>query len=308
MFDLQGDETAMIYSPSAREIAIALQRDARLVFDLVSYWLSKALSNSHGEVSFVRELVTVTDGESILLSETSISVSSTMLHQKPYVVFDMNGVRERCELADLLVVVTYQEGKHVVERKSILYQAKVQYADDEYEEGTWNVQANQQYCLARFPEMWPARSRNMKKPMEIWKVSPRTLDLGCYLLLTRNRMDNTWRFDSRDLLPYALAPSATAMSSSAGARWVDHGYTYHAANRFTNHILFETGEPHNAEVDKFIAAVLSAAGTSELQPPTTCYISKNYNHDGTPIYDDKEKDKGGFGFIQVTVQAHKGKE
>lgn len=291
----------MLFTPSSRKLATALQREAGQVANYVHRWFEEALAKSSGEVPFVRELVAASNGDSLTLGNVAINVSSAMLHQKPYVVFEMNGERERCELADLLVVVTYQKDAGVVERKSILYQAKVQYAKNEYEEGSWEIQKNQQYCLAQFPEMWPSHSRCGPKPANTWNVSPRTLDLGCYLLLTRDKTRFSWRRSLHPLF-YVLAPSATALTSMAGGKWRDGGYSYDGTNRFVNHVLFESGEPHSSEVDRFIDGVIAAAGGAALHPPTTCHITKVYDGDGRPDF-SVAKEAGGFGIIRITVSS-----
>ena len=269
--------------------------------EFIHPWFSLAAAQTSGEVPFIRKLVAASDQKVLQLANVSVEVSSVMLHQKPYVVFEMNGHRERCELADLLVVVTYQKGAQIVERKSILYQAKVQYAKKKFQRGSWEVQANQHYCLAKFPEMWPSHSRDAPKPVNTWKVSPRTLDFGCYLLLTRENA-RRWRHDQESLV-YVLAPSATALSSKAGFKWSDLGYAYGGLNRFVKHVLFEAGEPHNVEVDKFVNAVIVASGAHSLQPPTICHITKNYDGAGNPVYDEATVEDGGFGIIRITVNA-----
>ncbi|MFB1066256.1 hypothetical protein [Natrinema sp. H-ect4] len=143
-----------------------------------------------GEIEFINNFIPDLDGASgeDPNSDLIVAIDTKSFHKTPRVKFWWPGEEKfkGCELADLLIMVTFIERNQVVERRSMLSQTKHTY-DNKYKTlRKWDPNSYQFYLLHELPKFYPAQP-----------------DLGKWYELTRNNSSfSNYSFVSDFWLPF----------------------------------------------------------------------------------------------------------
>lgn len=114
-----------------------------------------------GEVEFIRKFIPDLDGASGKdpIANLEIQISTKQFHKTPRVKFWWPGEKKfkGCELADLLLIITYKKNNQVVEMRSMLSQTKHTYDKKYKTRKQWDPNAYQFYLLHDLPKFYSAQ-------------------------------------------------------------------------------------------------------------------------------------------------------
>jgi len=283
----------MFNSEQAKGLGHAVRRHAPFFLPALAGAFERSILGEHDEVRFfdklLAEIPVVLQQNPLPNLHLGVRVAKT--HKKPIVVVSgTNGFS--CELADLLVVVKYDLGGGLTERKSLLYQVKL------CETGTTlcKIDQNQLTLLTT----WPAFAFGLKAtggPVT-YQVEPKTLEFGSYMLMLRapgTPLFHPWGWYPWSYYCYGISPYAQEVRSSGPSQVDIAGFPRiaGAAEVFFSHLGFELGEHHDFNVG---AAALVAALYRHLKldpdPPDEFEgFTREVNQEREP----------GFAIVEVTV-------
>lgn len=173
-----------------------------------------------GEIQFISKFVPDLDGASgeDKGSNLKIGISTKSFHKTPRVKFWWPGKTrfEGCELADLLLIVTYVDNNKVVGRRSVLSQTKYTYDDKYKTQRQWDHNPYQYYLLEELPIFYP-----VKPNLSEW-----------YEIFPTNKSFSTYSFVSDFWLPFFHSTSGMASD-----------YIPYSENRTRDYHYERTGNP-----------------------------------------------------------------
>ena len=284
----------MFYSERAKQLGHTVRQHVGSFIPRLADAFAKSIIGEANEVRFFDNLLSEIPLalHQLQTHALDVRVRVARTHQKPRVdVPGPNGFS--CELADLLVVVKYDLGGGMIERKSLFYQVKL------CDRGTTvcSIDQNQLTLLTA----WPAFSFGRKSnggPIT-YQVEPRTLEFGSYMLMLRA--------PDRPILPswwcypwshscYGVSPYARQVHSAGPLRVDIRGaipYSQCAAEVFFRHLGFELGEHHDANAGA--AALVSAIYRHLKLDPDPPNEFEGFTKQVHP------EENPGFALVEITV-------
>ncbi|NEU58731.1 hypothetical protein [Halorussus sp. MSC15.2] len=120
---------------------------------------SKASNSKGGEVEFLSNAIPEIDGATGKDGNLSVHINTKQFHNTPSVRFWWPGKKkfERCELADILFLITYVEDNEVVGRRTMLSQTKYTYDNKYVTQRQWDPKPNQYHLLHTLQKFYPVQ-------------------------------------------------------------------------------------------------------------------------------------------------------
>jgi len=217
----------------------------------------------------------------------SITATSRSIHLRPIVTLESG---ERCELGDLLIVIKYILGQHLLRQKAIIYQVKLS------QNWSFAIDATQLYLLSEWPTFSFGKSGNNPQS---YSLNPSTKEFGSYMFCLRRPKQIPTHFQSRKFpyLPFCFqGVAADALEVARAQRKTIRTdllrYRDDVVVNLFRLLAWRIGElvKDKPDIDKLISALYRYIGLTK-DPP------EEFNG----YYDDK----GSFTVLQTCVKIEK---